>query len=59
MEQTAGQEQPDKEETAAPEQPKQEAPAQEKAAFTPETIYRVRRKDVYKRQALHRNITAL
>ena len=42
-EQTAGQEQPDKEETAAPEQPKQEAPAQEKAAFTPETIYRVRR----------------
>ena len=43
MEQTAGQEQPDKEETAAPEQPKQEAPAQEKAAFTPETIYRVRR----------------
>ena len=42
MEQTAGQEQPDKEETAAPEQPKQEAPAQEKAAFTPETIYRVR-----------------
>ena len=40
---TAGQEQPDKEETAAPEQPKQEAPAQEKAAFTPETIYRVRR----------------
>ena len=43
MEQTAGQAQPDKEETAAPEQPKQEAPAQEKAAFTPETIYRVRR----------------
>ena len=43
MEQTAGQEQPDNEETAAPEQPKQEAPAQEKAAFTPETIYRVRR----------------
>ena len=43
MEQTAGQEQPDKEENAAPEQPKQEAPAQEKAAFTPETIYRVRR----------------
>ena len=43
MEQTAGQEQPDKEETAAPEQPKQEAPAQEKAACTPETIYRVRR----------------
>ena len=43
MEQTAGQEQPDKEETAAPEQPKQEAPAQDKAAFTPETIYRVRR----------------
>ena len=43
MEQTARQEQPDKEETAAPEQPKQEAPAQEKAAFTPETIYRVRR----------------
>ena len=43
MEQTAGQEQPDKEETAAPEQPKQQAPAQEKAAFTPETIYRVRR----------------
>ena len=42
-EQPAGQEQPDKEETAAPEQPKQEAPAQEKAAFTPETIYRVRR----------------
>ena len=42
-EQTAGQEQPDKEENAAPEQPKQEAPAQEKAAFTPETIYRVRR----------------
>ena len=33
----------DKEQTAAPEQPKQEAPAQEKAAFTPETIYRVRR----------------
>ena len=32
-EQTAGQEQPDKE----------EAPAQEKAAFAPETIYRVRR----------------
>ena len=43
MEQTAGQEQPDKEETAAQEHPKQEAPAQEKAAFTPETIYRVRR----------------
>ena len=42
-EQTAGQEQPDKEENAAPEQPKQEAPTQEKAAFTPETIYRVRR----------------
>ena len=43
-EQTAGQEQPDKEkDTAAPEQPKQEAPAQEKAAFTPETVYRVRR----------------
>ena len=42
-EQTAGQEQPDKEETAAQEHPKQEAPAQEKAAFTPETIYRVRR----------------
>ena len=42
-EQTAGQEQPDKEETAAPEQQKPEAPAQEKAAFTPETIYRVRR----------------
>ena len=42
-EQTAGQEQPDKEKTAAPEQPKQEAPTQEKAAFTPETIYRVRR----------------
>ena len=42
-EQTAGQEQPDKEENAAPEQPKPEAPAQEKAAFTPETIYRVRR----------------
>ena len=42
-EQTAGQEQPDKEETAAPEQPKSEAPAQEKAAFTTETIYRVRR----------------
>ena len=42
-EQTAGQEQPDKEENAAPEQPKQEASAQEKAAFTPETIYRVRR----------------
>lgn len=42
-EQTAGQEQPDKEETAAPEQPKPEAPAQEKADFTPETIYRVRR----------------
>ena len=42
-EQTAEQEQPDKEETAAPEQPKSEAPAQEKAAFTPETIYRVRR----------------
>ena len=33
----------DKEKTAAPEQPKQEAPTQEKAAFTPETIYRVRR----------------
>ena len=42
-EQTAGQEQPDKEETAAQEHPKQEAPAQEKAAFTSETIYRVRR----------------
>ena len=42
-EQTAGQEQSDKEETAAQEHPKQEAPAQEKAAFTPETIYRVRR----------------
>ncbi len=42
-EQTAGQEQPDKEETAVQEHPKQEAPAQEKAAFTPETIYRVRR----------------
>ena len=42
-EQTAGQEQPDKEETAAQEHPKQEAPAQEKAAFTPETIYRMRR----------------
>ena len=42
-EQTAGQEQPDKEENAAPEQSKPEAPAQEKAAFTPETIYRVRR----------------
>ena len=42
-EQTAGQEQPDTEETAAQEHPKQEAPAQEKAAFTPETIYRVRR----------------
>ena len=42
-EQTVEQEQPDKEKTAAPEQPKQEAPAQEKAAFTPETIYRVRR----------------
>ena len=42
-EQTAGQEQPDKEETAAQEHPKQEASAQEKAAFTPETIYRVRR----------------
>ena len=42
-EQTAGQEQPDQEETAAQEHPKQEAPAQEKAAFTPETIYRVRR----------------
>ena len=43
MEQTAGQEQPDKEENAAPEQPKQEASAQEKAAFIPETVYRVRR----------------
>ena len=42
-EQTVEQEQPDKEKTAAPEQPKQEAPTQEKAAFTPETIYRVRR----------------
>ena len=42
-EQTAGQEQPDKEENAAPEQSKPEAPAQEKAAFTPETVYRVRR----------------
>ena len=42
-EQTAGQEQPDKEENAAPEQPKQEASAQEKAAFIPETVYRVRR----------------
>ena len=42
-EQTAGQEQPDKEETAAQEHPKQEAPAQEKAAFAPETIYRGRR----------------
>ena len=42
-EQTAGQEQPDKEETAAQEQPKSEAPAQDKAAFTTETIYRVRR----------------
>ena len=42
-EQTVEKEQPDKEKTAAPEQPKQEAPTQEKAAFTPETIYRVRR----------------
>ena len=42
-EQTAGQEQPDKEENTAPEQPKQEASAQEKAAFIPETVYRVRR----------------
>ena len=42
-EQTVEQEQPDKEKTAAQEHPKQEAPAQEKAAFTPETIYRVRR----------------
>ena len=42
-EQPVEQEQPDKEKTAAPEQPKQEAPTQEKAAFTPETIYRVRR----------------
>ena len=42
-EQTVEQEQPDKEKTAAPEQPKQEAHTQEKAAFTPETIYRVRR----------------
>ena len=42
-EQTAGQEQPDKEENAAPEQPKQEASEQEKAAFIPETVYRVRR----------------
>ena len=42
-EQTVEQEQPDKEKTAAPEQPKQEAPTQEKAAFTSETIYRVRR----------------
>ena len=42
-EQIVEQEQPDKEKTAAPEQPKQEAPTQEKAAFTPETIYRVRR----------------
>ena len=42
-EQTAGQEQPDKEENAAPEQPKQEASAQEKAAFIPETVYRVHR----------------
>ena len=33
----------DKEQTAGQEQPKQEAPAQDKAAFTPETIYRVRR----------------
>ena len=42
-EQAVEQEQPDKEKTAAPEQPKQEAHTQEKAAFTPETIYRVRR----------------
>ena len=42
-EETAAPEQPDKEETAAPEQPKSEAPAQDKAAFTTETIYRVRR----------------
>ena len=40
-EQTAGQEKPDKEENAAPQQP--EATAQDKAAFTPETIYKVRR----------------
>ncbi|MCM1329858.1 MAG: antirestriction protein ArdA, partial [Ruminococcus sp.] len=40
-EQTAGQEQPTrKEETAAQEQPKPEAP---KEAFTPETVYKVRR----------------
>ena len=33
----------DKEQTAGQEQPKQEASAQEKAAFIPETVYRVRR----------------
>ena len=42
-EQTAGQEKPDKEENAAPQQPEPEATAQDKAAFTPETIYKVRR----------------
>ena len=42
-EQTAGQEQPDKEENTAPQQPEPEATAQDKAAFTPETIYKVRR----------------
>ncbi len=42
-EQTAGQEKPDEEENAAPQQTEPEATAQDKAAFTPETIYKVRR----------------
>ena len=42
-EQAAGQEQPDKEENTAPQQPEPESTAQYKAAFTPETIYKVRR----------------
>ena len=42
-EQAAGQDQPDKEENTTPQQPEPEATAQDKAAFTPETIYKVRR----------------
>ena len=42
-EQAAGQEQPDKEENTAPQQPEPEATAQDKAALTPETIYKIRR----------------
>ena len=42
-EKAAGQEQPDKEENTAPQQPEPEATAQDKTAFTPETIYKVRR----------------